>query len=186
MRKVEDAIISYLRSRNNLLSIALRYPHLLSGNDNVIGRIGEYLAITFLKRKGRIVSKVLSKSQKGHDLLDGNTKISVKILTTENVRGRGLRLTEPWDELVLIVFDTDTLDYRVGHLTKPQFQQARRENPGWGTLPHVKTTMLGPKGLIGKYGVVSVASLRSSHAPFTAAERRKRRSLSSRLSHVNN
>ena len=159
MKEVEDAITDYLRARNRFLSVAALHPELLAGNDNVIGRIGEYLAISYLRRQGRQTKKVESQSEKGHDLLDGSTRISVKILTNENVKGRGVRLTEPWDELLVIDFDTHSLAYRVGHLLKSQFNMARSLNPGWSALPIVKKTMLGSKGLIGKYGLVSFSAL---------------------------
>lgn len=176
MKEVEDAIAHYLRARNTFLSVAARHPDLLAGNDNVIGRIGEYLAMSFLKQEGRQTKKVDSRSEKGHDLLDGTIRISVKILTNENVRGRGLRLTEPWDELLMIDFDTNSLAYRVGHLIKSQFEKARTENPAWSARPIVKKTMLGPKGLIGRYGVVSSATLGAvAPQPSLAADAPQRR-----------
>jgi len=155
MKEVEVAIVDYLRARNKLLSIAARHPDLLAGNDNIIGRIGEYLAVTHLKQRGRQAKKVRSKSQQGHDLLDGSIRISVKIITNENSAGRTMRLTEPWDELLVIDLDTISLAYRIGHLLKPQFEMACRQNPGWSRHPIVKRTMLGPGGLIGKYGTVA-------------------------------
>ena len=48
MEVLEKAIIRYLKARKELLSIAASYPDHFSGNDNIIGRIGEYIAIKFL------------------------------------------------------------------------------------------------------------------------------------------
>ena len=163
MKEVDIAIIDYLNARNRFLSVAHQYPYLLAGNDNFIGRIGEYLAISFLKQNSREAKKVESRSEKGYDLLDGNVRISVKILTTENVKGRGLRLTEPWDELLVIDLNLTTRGYRVGHLTRAQFKNARFMNPSWSMRPKVKKSMLGTKGLIGKYGMVSKYSLISEY-----------------------
>jgi hypothetical protein len=156
VKEVDDAICEYLRSRNEFLRVAARHPNLLAGNDNVIGRIGEYLAISFLLRhQGRGSRKAKSLCEKGHDLLDGKIRISVKILTNENIAGRGVRLLEPWDELLVIDFDTTSLRYRVGHILKTRFEQALLDNPGWSAQPYVKKTMLGPNGLIGRYGSIS-------------------------------
>ncbi len=159
MREVERVITEYLAARNRFLSVAEQHPELLGGNDNIIGRIGEYLAISFLTKKDRKPKKVKSKSEKGHDLLVGTTKVSVKLLTSENMKGRGLRLTEPWDELLVIQLNTQSLEYRVGHLLKAQFNKALTENRGWSQHPIVKRTMLGTNGLIGKYGSVENGKL---------------------------
>jgi hypothetical protein len=158
-REVERAIVDYLSARNRFLAVAAENSDLLAGNDNIVGRIGEYLAIFFLMKKGRLPRKVKSKSEKGHDLLIGKTKVSVKLLTSENSRGLGLRLTDPWDELLLLELDTGSLKYRVGHLLRPQFEKAIAENPTWSRNPIVKKTMLGSNGLIGKYGVVETEGL---------------------------
>jgi len=154
--EVEDAIIGYLDARRRLLEVADRYPELLAGNDNIVGtRIGEYIAMCWLRRQGRHPSKVDSPTEEGYDLTEGKTHISVKMLTQENTRGRTTRLTEPWDELLVIDLDTKVLRYRVGWLLKPAFKRARVEHPSWSEQPYVKLSMLGKKGLIGIYGKVS-------------------------------
>lgn len=155
-RQSTAAIREYIRARQELIAIAERYPHLLDGNDNMIGRIGEYLAIRYLQDSGRKVEKARLRTQKGFDLTDGRgNRISVKILTNENKRGRGVRQCDPWDELMLIVFDTHSLAYRVGHLSREAFDRARTETPQLSARPIIKTSMLGPKGLIGRHGSVS-------------------------------
>ena len=159
MRDVHVAIADYLAARNRFLAVAAEYPDLLAGNDNIIGRIGEYLAIAHLSGKGRASKKAVSKSQKGHDLLVGSIQVSVKVLTSENKKGRGLRLTDPWDELLVLDFNTHSFEYRVGHLSRAQFNAALAENPGWSKNPIVKKTMLGIKGLIGRYGAVESGKL---------------------------
>ena len=154
MGEVEAVIREYLAARNRFLSLAARRPDLLAGNDNIVGRIGEYLAMSFLTTRGRITKKVQSRSEKGHDLLVGTTRVSVKLLSSENVKGRGARLTEPWDELLILELDTQSLEYRIGHLLKSQFETALAQHPDWVRNPIVKKTMLGPKGLIGRYGSI--------------------------------
>ena len=153
--EIDEAISQYLSVRLRFFEVAAKYPNYLAGNDNVIGRIGEYLGMIYLESQGRKVQKVSSPTEKGHDLKEGSVRISVKILTSENVLGRGLRLTEPWDELVLIELDTKSLIYRVGTLQKIEFELAISENSGWSRNPYVKKTMLGAKGLIGRYGRIS-------------------------------
>jgi hypothetical protein len=152
---VESAIRDYLKARGDLLGVSRQYPEELGGNDNIIGRIGEYLAIKYLRAKGRIPRKTKRRAQKGYDLVDGKRRISVKLLTDENQAQRGERLREPWDELLLISLDTKTLTYRVGHIQKKQFARARRKNRTWSKRPVVKKSMLGGKGLIGRYGTVT-------------------------------
>lgn len=153
---VEGAIVGYLNARRRLLIVAERHPELLRGNDNIVGtRIGEYIAMTWLRQKGRNPVKVDTPTEKGYDLLDGKTRVSVKTLTQENTRGRITRLTDPWDELLVIGFDTKALRYRVGHLHRADFDRALAKHPKWSRRPYVKLTMLGKKGLIGVYGNVS-------------------------------
>ena len=154
MIEVDTAVKGYLTARRAFFGVAVRNPEELSGNDNIVGRIGEYLALIYLRSVGRRPKKVSSRSQQGHDLIEGDAQISVKLISSENANGRGLRLTEPWTELILIYLDTDSLTYQVGHITNEQFWRARVENPGWSTSPIIKKSMLGRKGLIGRYGKV--------------------------------
>lgn len=181
MPKIDLAIADYLSARNRLLALAAKYPELLAGNDNVIGRIGEYLAMSFLSRKGRVAKRAKSKSEKGYDLLVGRKKVSVKLLSSENVKGRGMRLTDPWDELLVLEFDTRSLKFRIGHLLRRQFEQALVDNPGWSRNPIVKKTMLGEKGLIGRYGSIEGGNM----SPKSVARRRNRGSTSVRKRYFN-
>ena len=156
--EIAEAVRAYLLARRQLFEVAEKYPSEMRGNDNIIGRIGEYLALQFLRSKGRFPTKTKSLSQEGFDLEDGAIRISVKLLTSENVRGRGVRLKEPWDEFLLIQLSTSDLTGRVGLITKAQFEMARAENGTWGAEPIVKLGMLGKNGLFGKYGAVETVS----------------------------
>jgi len=51
-RKIEDAINKYLTARNKIIELGERYPEEIGGNDNIIGRIGEYIGLQFLRRIG--------------------------------------------------------------------------------------------------------------------------------------
>ncbi len=156
--EIADAIKNYLLVRRQLFEVAEKYPDEMRGNDNIIGRIGEYLALQFLRAKGRFPTKTKSLSQAGFDLEEGALRISVKLLTSENVKGRGVRLKDPWDEFLLIQLSTSDLTGTVGLITKDQFTRALAENDSWGTNPIVKSGMLSKNGLFGKYGVVETVS----------------------------
>jgi hypothetical protein len=158
--EISEAIRAYLEARKRFLAIAKKYPDEIGGNDNIIGRIGEYLALRFLRSKGRSPRKTALLSQAGFDLEDGEIKISVKILTAENKKGRVGRLKEPWHELVVIDLSAD-LSGTIGFITRAQFNDAYEKNPGWRAdpawrnKPLVRASMLRPKGLIHDYGVVA-------------------------------
>jgi len=157
--EIAEAIKAYLLARSRFFEVAEKYPHEMSGNDNIIGRIGEYLALQFLRSKGRCPKKTKSLSQEGFDLEEGVEpeilRISVKILTSENSKGLGAKLTDPWDEFLLIQFATSDLSGTVGLITREQFTQARAIDPTLSANPRAKSSMLGRKGLIGRHGVVA-------------------------------
>lgn len=151
---IKTAVDAYLKARHELLELGRMYPHRIGGNDNIIGRIGEFIALRFLEKSGRRPEKVLSSSNPGFDLTEGTARIQVKVITEENQKGRSVRLTDPWTELLLIELDAGYKPSRLGHITKEQHERACVENVGWSRTPIVKRTMLGPKGLIARYGCV--------------------------------
>ncbi len=154
--RIQKAISQYVSVRRELISIGQRYPHLIGGNDNMIGRIGEFYAIETLQTMGQSPIKEANSSRKGFDLRDKITRIrtQVKVISSENKLGRSVRLVEPWDQLVLLVLDSTYKPSKVGILNKPDFNRARRMFPSISKRPFVKITMLGKKGLIGKFGEV--------------------------------
>ena len=153
-REIQAAIDSYLRARAALLELGRKYPHRFSGNDNIIGRFGEFVALQFLERLGQKPEKVISSSNPGFDLIEGSLRTQVKVITVENQKGRTVRLKEPWDQLLLIQLGPDYDPIRVGLLTKSQFTQAKMDGHLRSSTPFVALRMLGPKGLISKYGRV--------------------------------
>ena len=158
---IKKAINDYLAARKTFLEVAQRYPAELRGNDNIIGRIGEYRAFTYLRSKNMTPQKAKSTSQQGYDIIcNSNRKISVKTITSENTLGRTVRLTDPWDDFVLIELNEDYKVKRLGHLTREGFNKAVKENPTWSKKPYVKRTMLGNKGIIGRYGDVEKEKFR--------------------------
>lgn len=152
--QIRAAIDKYLQARHELLLLGEVHPSRIGGNDNIIGRIGEFIALRFLERLGQNPVRVEGSSNPGFDLIEGTIQTQVKVMTEENQTGRNVRLTEPWTQLVLIELGEHYRPKRIGLLTREQHQQSCRENPTWSATPYVKRTMLGPKGLIGRYGRV--------------------------------
>lgn len=152
--QIKAAIEEYLKARHKLLLLGKKYPHRIGGNDNIIGRIGEFIALRFLESQGQKPSKLGASSNPGHDFVEGDIQTQVKVITDENKNGRNVRLVEPWTQLVVVELGEGYKLNRIGLLTKQQFQQACAENATWCETPYVKRTMLGKKGLIGRYGRV--------------------------------
>ncbi len=75
--RIAAAFRAYIAARRNLFALAEEYHQELGGNDNIIGRLGEYIAIKYLGV--RFKEKARCKSQAGHDVIcvDGK-RVSVK------------------------------------------------------------------------------------------------------------
>ena len=154
--KLKQASKDYLLARKKFLDIANATSE-LSGNDNIVGRIGEFIAYQFLYNRNP--RKNSNKSEKGFDIVcDDNVKVSVKTITHENQLGRTTRIKQPWDELLLIEIDITCSVTRIGHLTSIQFDNARHLWPNLSKVPYCKSSMLNPNGLIGKYGKVYLSN----------------------------
>ena len=156
--QIQEAIDKYLQARHELLLLGKAHPSRIGGNDNIIGRIGEFVALRFLEHLGQHPVKVEGSSNPGYDLIEGTLQTQVKVMTEENQKGRNVRLTEPWNQLVLIELGEHYKPRRIGLLTREQHHRSCQENITWSVTPYVKRTMLGPKGLIGKYGRVYTGS----------------------------
>jgi uncharacterized protein YlaI len=129
----------------------------LSGNDNIIGRIGEFVAFQYLKEEGcDIVKPKNLKSNPAYDFICNthNHKISVKTITAENEKGRTTRVKKPWDIFILVEIGSDQKVEKIGILSSKQFANALKKNPRRSMQPFASRTMLNPKGLIGDNGHV--------------------------------
>jgi hypothetical protein len=153
--KIRAAISDYVQARKKLIALGESHPELIGGNDNIIGRIGEYIAIHYLEQKGQKPRKVQSKSNKGFDLAEGKCLTQVKVITQENKNGRNVRLKKPWTQFVLIVLGDDYEPKEIGLLTEKQHNKALKEHPHWSKEPIVKRSMLGDTGLVRVYGEVT-------------------------------
>ena len=141
----------YLLAREKFLEIG-NSSDPLSGNDNIIGRIGKFIAFQFLIDRNP-TKKDLDKNNQGFDILCDNKQIrvSVKVITDENSSGKTTKIKKEWDELILVELGKDCRILRLGHITKIQFIKA--VNKGHCKLePTCSRTMLNPKGLFIKYG----------------------------------
>lgn len=153
--QIQAAIDAYLRGRHDLLELSKEHPGRIGGNDNIIGRIGEFIALRFLEAKGQKPVKVEGSSNPGFDLVDDRKiRTQVKVITAENIRGRSVRLQDPWDQLVLIELGDGYQPIRIGVLSKHEHTRACEENAGWSATPIVRRSMLGSKGIVGRYGRV--------------------------------
>ena len=155
LNKFKTTAKNYLKARQDFLKIAEKTDWLF-GNDNLVGRIGEFIAFQYLHEHNRLPKRPTSKTEKGFDLIcdNGKTKISVKTITAENKAGSTTVITEPWDELILILIDDNLKIEKIGILTKEQFINANDSGHIKSKKPYARRTMLGPKGLISKFGVI--------------------------------
>ena len=118
----------YLSARQQFLS-AIREDHPeLGGNDNIVGRIGEFVALQFLRRSNREVSKCKNATNKGFDIECSNGRqISVKTITAESKTGRTTKLKQPWHELIMIYIGDNYEVEKIGHIHIEDFKIAVRE-----------------------------------------------------------
>jgi hypothetical protein len=146
---------NYLKARQDFLSVAEKTDWLF-GNDNLVGRIGEFVAYQYLHEHNRQPVRPISRTEKGFDFLcdNGKTKISVKSITAENKAGSTTIISEPWDELILITINTKAKVEKLGIITKEQFQNAIEKGHIKSKTPYARRSMVGSKGLISKFGEI--------------------------------
>ncbi len=172
---VKAAIWKYLEARKNLLEIGEEYSQRIGGNDNLIGRIGEFIALRFLESLGQNPRKMKLTTNPGYDLRDGKRKTQVKVITAENQRGRTVPLKCGWTQLVLVELDIEYQPARIGLLTKGQHKKALKEKTSRSKNPVVSRSMLGKKGLIGDYGKVYLREEFSEWGQVSGGERKRRK-----------
>jgi hypothetical protein len=145
----------YLRARKAFRDATDKIPE-LSGNDNLVGRIGEFIAIQFLHDKlhRNEIARNENVVQTGYDILADGKRVSVKVITAENKSGSTTPIREPWDELVFVELAADAEVSRIGFLEKRGFQEALRSGFLKSKFPIAKRRMLDPMRLIDRYGRV--------------------------------
>ena len=152
--EIKQAIEAYLQARKAILALGREVPERIGGNDNIIGRIGEFLGLRFLESRGQRPEMVEGSSNPGYDLVEGDCRTQVKAITQENQRGRSVRLTPGWTQFLLIELGEHYTPERIGLISLAQHQQAIANGFARTPTPIVSLSMLGPRGLIGHYGEV--------------------------------
>jgi len=152
--EIKQAIEAYLQARKRILALGRDVPDRIGGNDNIIGRIGEFLGLRFLESRGQRPVKVEGASNPGYDLVEGDCRTQVKPITQENQRGRSVRLTPGWTQFLLIELGEHYTPERIGLISLEQHQQAIANGFTRTPTPIVSLSMLGPRGLISRYGEV--------------------------------
>ena len=147
----------YLQARHQFLTRSAAYPE-LAGNDNIMGRIGEMVAVQFLRNQGRKVDKHVALNHAVTDLVtiesDGTSRmVSVKLISAENKRGTTTPLKHGWDEFVLVELEANYEVKRLGWLTAEALKSGDKEALVQGD-PITSRRMLDPQGLIGRFGKV--------------------------------
>lgn len=159
-KKIQATINRYLKARHRLIVFSKNFPERIGGNDNIIGRIGEFIALRFLERRGQSPRKHKSSSNKGYDLYEGRRRTQVKVITEENRTGRTTRLPEHWHQFVLIELGPSYKCIRIGMLTSAQHKKARAEDTRLAARPFVTRSILRKNGLIARHGdIFSVKDL---------------------------
>lgn len=122
--------LNYLKARQAFIEVANK-DEVLHGNDNIIGRIGEAIAHSFLEQMGRHPKVVKHQSNPGYDIVcehDG-TRISVKLITAENKSGTTSKINHKWDELIGIELGDNLKVKNFGLITKDAFvEEQKRKN----------------------------------------------------------
>lgn len=150
---------NYLDARSAFRKAADK-DEVLQGNDNIMGRIGEAIAHSYLEQLGRNPKVEEDQTNKGFDITCGDTsKVSVKLISSENKSGGTTKIDPDYDELILIKLDEDHKVERLGHITKKDFLQGYRVSTIYKAKdPYFRESMLDDFGLISKYGTLLTGS----------------------------
>lgn len=141
-----------LVARQKFLTDTKDYEQMM-GNDNIIGRIGEFVALDFLTRQGRKVNKNKNRVEKGFNLLcKDSDKISVKLITAENKYGRTTRLKDTRTEFILITLDEGYKVERIGHMRKDELLRAVEAKFLRNAEPLADRKMTNDGGLFERFG----------------------------------
>jgi hypothetical protein len=150
--KRKQLCLNYLKARQEFLNVA-NEDEVLHGNDNIIGRIGEAIAHSFLEQMGRRPKVVKHQSNPGYDIIcdSDNATISVKMITSENKTGSTSKIRHEWDELIGIELDKDLKVKRLGFITRENFKKEQK-NRGRVSEPNFSRAMLKEKGVFNVAG----------------------------------
>lgn len=153
--KLKKIAKEYLVARKKFRDEADKIP-VLGGNDNIIGRIGEFIAVQFLehKLKRRVVVKNKNMTQKGFDIVADDKRVSVKIITAENQKGRTTTIKDPWDELVVVELGEDSEVKQIGYIARDKFGEFFKERLSKGSPPCTSRSMFKVGGVFHECGKI--------------------------------
>lgn len=153
--RLKKLVRDYLVARKKFRNAADKVP-VLRGNDNIIGRIGEFIAVQFLEHRlnRKVVSKNENTVQKGYDIEADGKRVSVKIITSENESGRTTPIKDPWDELIIIELGETSKVNRIGFITRNKFVKAIKENLLKNPNPIATRSMFNERRLFKRYGEI--------------------------------
>jgi hypothetical protein len=146
--------LTYLKARKVFLDVA-NDDEVLHGNDNIVGRIGEAIAHSFLEQQGRQPKVVKNQSNAGYDIECGKglAKVSVKLITTENKTGSTSQIKHKWDELIGIELDEHQKVIKLGVISRANFDTEQNKR-GRRLEPNFSRTMLKKGGVFAVAGKV--------------------------------
>ncbi|RBP28402.1 hypothetical protein DFR65_10718 [Oceanihabitans sediminis] len=152
-RERKKLCLDYLKARKAFLDVA-NEDEVLHGNDNIIGRIGEAIAHSFLEQMERRPKVITHQSNPGYDIIceHDNSKISVKMITAENKYGHTSKIKPNWDELIGIELGADLKVKNFGLITKEAFyEELKRRNQS--SEPNFSRSMFKENGLFALGGI---------------------------------
>lgn len=153
--------LAYLEARKAFRDFADK-DEALRGNDNIIGRIGEAIAHSFLKQQGRNPVVEENQTKEGYDILcdnDKNQRVSVKTITSENKAGGTTKINDKYDELILVSIDNSFKVNRLGHIYRKDFLRGYQLSKKYNAkTPYFRKSMLDSEGLIAQYGKLYTGS----------------------------
>ena len=146
--------LDYLKARKSFLSFA-NEDEVLHGNDNIIGRIGEAIAHSFLEQQGRQPKIVKNQSNPGFDIVcqPNNTRVSVKMITSENKTGHTSQIKHKWDELIGIELGEQLKVIKLGIISRSNFEK-ELEIRNQRLQPNFSRAMLKEMGVVAIAGKV--------------------------------
>ena len=151
----KEYCLEYLKARKKFRDFA-DSDDVLQGNDNILGRIGEAIAHSFLERQDRTPIVLNNQTEEGYDIICDNDKkqrISVKTITSENKSGGTTKINDKYDELILVSINDNFEVERLGHISRDNFLKGySKSNRYKAKIPYFRKSMLDDNGLISKYG----------------------------------
>jgi len=156
--KLKKIARDYLVARKKFRDEADKIPELF-GNDNIIGRIGEFIALQFLEHelKRKRINRNENMVQVGYDIMADNKMVSVKIITSENKKGNTTPIKDPWDELIIIELGEDSKINKIGFITKDTFKKAIKDKFLTNNNPIASRSMLKEGRLFNIYGKIFIS-----------------------------